>query len=53
MLRATGWVRRHQLWITRAGGLMLVLVGLLLLTGGWQWLVGHLQGWVPVGPTVV
>ena len=53
MLGATTWVRRHQLGITRAGGLMLVVVGLLLLTGGWQWLVGHLQGWVPVGPTVV
>ena len=53
MLRATTWVRRHQLWIMRAGGLMLVVVGVLLLTGGWQWLVGQMQGWVPVGPTVV
>jgi cytochrome c-type biogenesis protein len=53
MLRATTWVRRHQLWIMRAGGLMLVVVGVLLLTGGWQWLVGQIQGWVPVGPTVV
>jgi cytochrome c-type biogenesis protein len=53
MLSATTWVRRHQLWIMRAGGLMLVVVGVLLLTGGWQWLVGQMQGWVPVGPTVV
>lgn len=53
MLGATAWVRRHQVWVTRAGGLMLVVVGVLLLTGGWQWLVGQLQLWVPVGPTVV
>jgi cytochrome c-type biogenesis protein len=45
-IRAFGWLRRHQLWITRAGGVMLVLVGLLLLTGWWdqsvQWLQLHL-----------
>jgi len=45
-LGAFAWLRRHQLWITRAGGLMLVLVGLLLLTGWWdqsvQWLQVHL-----------
>ena len=39
-------MRRHQLWVTRVGGLMLVLVGLLLLTGWWdqsvQWLQLHL-----------
>ena len=39
-------VRRHQQWVTRAGGAMLVLVGLLLLTGWWdqavQWLQLHL-----------
>jgi cytochrome c-type biogenesis protein len=43
---AVGWMRRHQQWITRAGGLMLVAVGLLLLTGWWdysvQWLQVHL-----------
>jgi len=43
---AVGWMRRHQQWITRTGGLMLVLVGLLLLTGWWdqavQWLQLHL-----------
>jgi cytochrome c-type biogenesis protein len=43
---AIGWMRRHQQWITRGGGLMLVLVGALLLTGWWdqavQWLQLHL-----------
>ena len=46
MLGAIGWVRRHQQWVTRIGGLMLIAVGLLLVTGWWdvavQWLQVHL-----------
>ena len=34
-----------RLWVTRAGGLMLVVVGLLLLTGWWDVLVADLRGW--------
>ena len=30
------WVRRHQQWVTRSAGLMLILVGVLLLTGWWD-----------------
>jgi cytochrome c-type biogenesis protein len=45
MLGAIGWVRRHQAWVTRLGGLMLVAVGLLLVTGWWDLLVGELRGW--------
>ena len=40
---AFGWVRRHQLAITRAGGLMLVAVGVLLVTGWWDYAVTWLQ----------
>jgi cytochrome c-type biogenesis protein len=40
MLGAVRWVRRHQVWVTRVGGLMLVAVGLLLVTGVWdRWVV--------------
>jgi cytochrome c-type biogenesis protein len=42
-LSAIGWVRRHQLWVMRAGGLMLVAVGILLLTGWWAEAVSWLQ----------
>jgi cytochrome c-type biogenesis protein len=39
-------IRRHQRWVTRIGGVMLVLVGLALLTGWWdyaiQWVQLHL-----------
>jgi cytochrome c-type biogenesis protein len=45
MLGAIGWVRRHQQWVTGLGGLMLVAVGVLLVTGWWDVLVGDLRTW--------
>lgn len=36
-------VRRHQQWVTRLGGLMLVVVGLLLVTGWWDVMVQWVQ----------
>jgi cytochrome c-type biogenesis protein len=39
-------VRRHSQLITRAGGLMLVAVGLLLVTGLWEELVATMQVWI-------
>ncbi len=41
-LGALRWVRRHQVWVMRIGGFMLVVVGLLMLTGSWD----HLVQWV-------
>jgi len=47
-LSAIGWVRRHQVWVTRAGGVMLIAVGVLLLSGWWaeavSWVQLHLVG---------
>jgi cytochrome c-type biogenesis protein len=47
-LSAIGWVRRHQVWVMRAGGVMLIAVGVLLLTGWWaeavSWVQLHLVG---------
>ncbi len=42
-LGAFGWVRRHQVWVMRIGGVMLIVVGLLLVTGWWQTMVVWLQ----------
>jgi cytochrome c-type biogenesis protein len=42
-LGAFALIRRHQQWVTRVGGLMLVLVGLALLTGWWDQAVTWLQ----------
>lgn len=43
MTRTIGFVRRHQGAVQRAGGALLVLVGLLLATGVWNHLVSGLQ----------
>ncbi|HET6563525.1 MAG TPA: cytochrome c biogenesis protein CcdA [Marmoricola sp.] len=45
-LGAVRWVRRHQLWVTRVGGGMLVLVGILLVTGWWDLWVDEMRGWI-------
>ena len=42
-LGAVAWVRRHQVWVMRLGGLMLIAVGVLLVTGWWGDLVVGLQ----------
>lgn len=42
-LGALGWVRRRQQLVMRIGGAMLVVVGLLLVTGWWDWIVQWLQ----------
>lgn len=41
-LGALRWVRKHQVWVMRVGGAMLVVVGVLMLTGSWD----HLVQWV-------
>jgi cytochrome c-type biogenesis protein len=46
MLGAVGWIRRHQVWVMRLGGAMLVAVGILLLTGVWADLTADLRNWV-------
>ena len=48
MLGAVRWVRRHQVWVTRIGGLMLVAVGVLLLTGWWELWVAELSFYRPL-----
>lgn len=46
MLGAVAWVRQHQVWVTRVGGVMLIVVGLLLVTGLWDQWVADLRSWV-------
>ncbi|MDQ6686182.1 MAG: cytochrome c biogenesis protein CcdA [Actinomycetota bacterium] len=43
MLGTVGWIRRHQQWVTRLGGLMLIAVGVLLVTGWWDVAVGWMR----------
>jgi cytochrome c-type biogenesis protein len=43
---ATSFLRRHARAVTRFGGAVLVLVGLLLLTGAWTELMSWLRSWL-------
>ncbi|MCZ2264200.1 MULTISPECIES: cytochrome c biogenesis CcdA family protein [unclassified Isoptericola] len=51
--RMLGFLRRHRLGIQRAGGALLVLVGLALVTGLWSTWTSQLQGWIGGFVTVV
>ncbi|MET9501475.1 cytochrome c biogenesis protein CcdA [Streptomyces sp. NPDC006622] len=44
-LGAFAWVKRHYVWVMRIGGSMMIVTGLLLLTGAWDHLVQDLQSW--------
>ncbi|WP_028805050.1 cytochrome c biogenesis CcdA family protein [Streptomyces sp. 142MFCol3.1] len=44
-LGAFGWVKRHYTWVMRIGGGMMIVTGLLLLTGAWDSLVQQMQTW--------
>ncbi|MFF2508823.1 cytochrome c biogenesis CcdA family protein [Streptomyces sp. NPDC058067] len=44
-LGAFGWVKKHYAWVMRIGGIMMILTGVLLLTGAWDTLVQQMQTW--------
>ncbi len=51
--RGLAFLKRHRRAITRAGGVVLVVVGTLLVTGLWGSLTAQLQGWIAGFVTVV
>ncbi|MGW4033263.1 cytochrome c biogenesis CcdA family protein [Streptomyces sp. NPDC004838] len=44
-LGAFGWVKRHYVWVMRIGGVMMIVTGLLLLTGVWDVMMQQVQSW--------
>lgn len=44
-LGAFAWVKKHYVWVMRIGGTMMILTGVLLLTGAWDSLVQEMQVW--------
>ncbi|WP_430867798.1 cytochrome c biogenesis CcdA family protein [Demequina aurantiaca] len=40
------WLRRHRLALMRFGGAMLIILGVMLVTGLWGQVTGWLQGWI-------
>lgn len=45
-LRWVRWVRSHQQVVMRVGGVMLIALGVLLVTGVWSELMASMQGWI-------
>lgn len=52
-LGALGWVKRHYAVVMRAGGAMLVVIGVLLVTGVWQQVTIELTSWAANTTTVL
>ncbi len=51
--RMLAFLRQHRLTIQRAGGALLVVIGLALVSGLWGALTSQLQGWISGFVTVV
>jgi cytochrome c-type biogenesis protein len=45
LVGALGAVRRHAAWVSYTGGALLVLLGVLLVTGQWDHLMNELRSW--------
>lgn len=45
-MHAVSWFRRHQRAVSVVGGLLLIAVGVMLVTGWWDGLVSEMQTWV-------
>jgi len=56
MTRSVGFVKRHIRGFNIIGGAMLIIVGLLMLTGNWDWMTAKalevINGWLQFTPTV-
>ena len=53
MARAVSFLRRRQQLVMRVGGVLLVVVGLLLVSGIWDTLTGTLRQWAASFQTVI
>lgn len=43
-----GWLRKHKLTLQRLGGLMLIFIGILIVTGVWTTMMAWFQATMPV-----
>ncbi|GGR51839.1 cytochrome c biogenesis CcdA family protein [Streptomyces netropsis] len=51
-LGAFGWVKKNYKWVLRAGGGLLIIVGILLVTGVWGDMVAQIREWAPGSETI-
>lgn len=49
LTRAIDWLRTHQRMLTLIGGALMVLIGVLLVTGWWDVLMIELRSWIGSG----
>ena len=56
MSRSVGFVKRHMRAFNIFGGVMLIVVGAIMLSGNWDWITAKLleviNGWIPFTPTI-
>lgn len=45
MAGTVAWLRRHSLWVLRFGGITLIVIGVLLVTGWWNELTVWMRVW--------
>lgn len=50
---AVAWLRRHIRLINVLGGAMLIVIGLLMVTGAWNAIMQSLQGWIASVVTII
>lgn len=53
LTRTLDWVKRHHLVLQRLGGALMIAVGLLLVTGLWDGLMGVMREWASGFGTVI
>ena len=53
MARTLAFLRRHQLALLRTGGLLMVAVGVLMLSGIWLTVTGTLRQWASQFTTLI
>jgi cytochrome c-type biogenesis protein len=46
MMGAFAVVRRHRALVTRSGGVMLVVIGVMITSGAWQAMTSSFSGWI-------
>lgn len=39
------WVKAHYQWVMRAGGGMMIAMGVLMITGVWGYFISYMQSW--------
>ncbi len=50
---AVAWLRRHIRAVNIAGGVMLIAIGVLMVTGAWNAIMQSLQGWIASVVTII